>query len=105
MSRGLAAVTGRPGQRRRLWVLLALAGLVLVSPLESGLLPGRLGEVLEPSPAEAQTPPLSFEDGTSRSVSRGGRMDVPALSDGVPSLPMTTPTVTTTRGRRLRSVS
>ena len=51
-------------QRRNCWLLLALAGLVLVSPLESGLLPGRLGEVLEPSPAEAQTPPpSSFADG------------------------------------------
>lgn len=53
-------MTGRPGQRRRLWVLLALAGLVLVSPLESGLLPGRLGDMLETPQAEAQNPPYQL---------------------------------------------
>jgi len=36
---------------------MAVAGLALVAPLESGLLPGRLGGVLGPPAAEAQTPP------------------------------------------------
>ena len=48
--------------RRRRWLLLAVTGLVLVSPLESGLLPGRIGEVLEASYAQAQDPP-SFTEG------------------------------------------
>ena len=55
----LPAVTVWPRRRRRnCWLLLALAGLVLVSPLESGLLPSRLGDAFEPSRAEAQTPYL-----------------------------------------------
>ena len=36
---------------------MAFAGLAVVAPLESGLLPGRLGGVLGPPAAEAQTPP------------------------------------------------
>ena len=60
----LPAVTVWPRRRRRnCWLLLALAGLVLVSPLESGLLPGRLGEILEPARAAAQDPPPSFKEG------------------------------------------
>ena len=45
---------------------MAVTALALVSPLESGLLPGRLGEVLEASHAQAQDPPPppSFTEGT-----------------------------------------
>ena len=43
---------------------MAVTALVVVSPLESGLLPGRLGEVLETPQAQAQDPPPSFTEGT-----------------------------------------
>lgn len=59
----LPAVTVWPRRRRRnCWLLLALVGLVVVSPLESGLLPGRLGDMLETPRAEAQNPPYQLGD-------------------------------------------